>query len=194
MMNEVKNKKRTLLKGNTGIIMHHSGPTLTNHSPSLLRLNPHYFSPKPIIHPPPCWVHRLTFFPTDRYIHMLVFGNPACHLRPIRARQVFLPEVIIKRCGEDEEGVGRNRVGDEKRERERRGGGLGGAASVKQGLLSRFKEGFSHYDSATEYCILQRPYYNGLLAFMMPFTLPSPTPAWKTGRGYVAWTPGRSQR
>lgn len=123
MMNEVKNKKRTLLKGNIGICMHHSGPTLTNHSPSLLPLNPHYFSPKPIIHPPPCWVHRLTFFPTDRYIHMLVFGNPACHLRPIRARQVFLPEVIIKRCGEDEGGVGTNRVGDEKRERERRGGG-----------------------------------------------------------------------
>lgn len=43
-------------------------------------------------------------------------------------------------------------------------------ASVKQGWVSRFKEGFSHYDSATVYCILQRPYYNGLLAFMLPFT------------------------
>lgn len=50
---------------------------------------------------------------------------------------------------------------EKERERER---------SVKQGRVSRFKEGFSHYDSATVYCILQRPYYNGLLAFMVPFT------------------------
>lgn len=52
--------------------------------------------------------------------------------------------------------------------RERGGGNRGGPTSVKQG--SQFKEGFSHYDSATVYGILQRPYYNGLLAFMLPFT------------------------
>lgn len=54
---------------------------------------------------------------------------------------------------------------EKEREREREGPG-----SIKQGRVSRFKGGFSHYDSATVYCILQRPYYNGLLAFMLPFT------------------------
>lgn len=70
-------------------------------------------------------------------------------------------------CSEGGEQKQRNekRQGLERgRERERR------PASVKQGRVSRFKEGFSHYDSATVYCILQRPYYNGLLAFMLPFT------------------------
>lgn len=90
---------------------------------------------------------------------MLVFGNPACHLRPIRARQVFLPEVIIKRCREDgKEGALWCSVGR-------------GAVSVKKGPVSRFKEGFSHYDSATVYCILQRPYYDVVLAFMLTFRL-----------------------
>lgn len=35
---------------------------------------------------------------------MLVYENPACHLRPVRARQVFQPEAIIKRCAEDGKG------------------------------------------------------------------------------------------
>lgn len=71
-------------------------------------------------------------------------------------------------------GVGRNsatksrdRQGEGARESEREREGPG---SIKQGRVSRFKGGFSHYDSATVYCILQRPYYNGLLAFMLPFT------------------------
>lgn len=103
---------------------------------------------------------------------MLVFGNPACHLRPIRARQLFLPEVIIKRCGEDgKEGSvgvqwgGRWERRDGERERERR------PVSVKEGRVSWFKEGFSHYNSATVYCILQRPYYDVVLAFVLPFRL-----------------------
>lgn len=51
-------------------------------------------------------------------------------------------------------------------------GGEGrGAVSVKKGRVSRFKEGFSHYDSATVYCILQRPYYDVVLAFMLTFRL-----------------------
>lgn len=47
----------------------------------------------------------------------------------------------------------------------------GGAVGVKKGRVSRFKEGFSHYDSATVYCILQRPYYDVVLAFMLTFRL-----------------------
>ena len=134
-------------------------------------LNPLYFTPKPIIQPPPCWVHSLTFFPRITSSHVLVFGNPACHLRPIRARQVFLPEVIIKRCrGDGEVGALGSEVGGStmrktgvgERQRER-----GGPTYVTQGRVFRFKEGFSHYDSATVYCILQRPYYKELLAFML---------------------------
>lgn len=53
------------------------------------------------------------------------------------------------------------------------GWGWGGTRECQAGRVSRFKEGFSHYDSATVYCILQRPYYNGLLAFMLPFTSPA---------------------
>lgn len=69
-----------------------------------------------------------------------------------------------KQCDE-KDGVG-DRKGEREREREKQG-----PASVKQGRLSQFKGGFSHYDSATVYCILQRPYYSCLLAFMLPFTL-----------------------
>lgn len=65
------------------------------------------------------------------------------------------------------------------RENERKG-----PASVKQGRVSRFKGGFSHYDSATVYCILQRPYYNGLLAFMLPFT-------WQVQHLHGKWGQGR---
>lgn len=109
---------------------------------------------------------------------MLVFGNPACHPRPIRASQVFLLEVNIKDVGYIGWGWGfrssggwaeivlqKQRQTGRRRESEREGPG-----SIKQGRVSRFKGGFSHYDSATVYCILQRPYYNGLLAFMLPFT------------------------
>lgn len=47
---------------------------------------------------------------------MLVFGNPACHPRPIRTSQVFLLEVNIKDVGyigwgwglQEQWGVGRN--------------------------------------------------------------------------------------
>lgn len=55
---------------------------------------------------------------------MLVFRNPACHLKPIRARQVFLPEVIIKRCREDGEegGLGRSEGGEQKQRNEKRQG------------------------------------------------------------------------
>lgn len=60
--------------------------------------------------------------------------------------------------------MGKTAVGEREREREWR------PTSVKQGRVFWLKEGFSHYDSATVYCILQRPYYNGLLAFMLPFT------------------------
>lgn len=92
---------------------------------------------------------------------MLVFGNPACHLRPIRARQVFLPEVIIKRCGEDEDGAGRNRVGDEKRERERkrRGGGGGGGLQVSSRAYFPDSKGDFHI------MILQQSiaYFKGLI-------------------------------
>lgn len=68
--------------------------------------------------------------------------------------------------GGGEEEWWRNRNKGAERQRER------GPANVKQGWVFRFKQGFSHYDSATVYCILQRPYYDGLLAFTLPFTLP----------------------
>lgn len=32
---------------------------------------------------------------------MLVFGSPACHPEPTRAKQAFLPEVNVKRCKGD---------------------------------------------------------------------------------------------
>lgn len=65
---------------------------------------------------------------------MLVFGNPACHPRPIRASQVFLLEVNIKDVGyigwgwglQEQWGVGRNSATkaetdrEKERERERR--------------------------------------------------------------------------
>lgn len=78
---------------------------------------------------------------------------------------------------------------------EMRGARLGeGGASVKQGALSPFKAGFSHYNSATGYCILQRPYYKVLLAFMMAFTSQVQHLHGKTEKGYVAWTPATLQR
>lgn len=63
------------------------------------------YSPEPVIHLSPAG-STASFFPTDFNIHMLIYKNPACHLRPVRARQVFRPEVIIKRCVEDGKGGG----------------------------------------------------------------------------------------
>lgn len=104
---------------------------------------------------------------------MLVFGNPARHPRLIEAKQAFLPRLNVKKMQESTKG-GRSRA----RETEtvmvlkKRGRGTEEKSCYCQAEPSLcIQKGISHYDSVTVYCTLQRAYYNGLLAFMLPFTL-----------------------